>query len=555
MQSLVRNFLPLLTAISFGYISVSQAEESADLQEMINNTRELRALMQSDPYRPIYHFVAPEGISFPFDPNGAIYWKGKYHLGYLYKKPRSKPVTYPMGNEVTDHYPWGHAVSTDLLHWTNYPDMLEAKEGDLELHIASGGAFVSKDGVPHLIYHGGGSDYNLLASSTDDDLRHWTKLQEKGALKSPDGADPFSHDTKFTVWDPDAWYEEKADAYYQISGGMTPALFKSRDLSEWEYLGDVIADEDRKHEVFEDISCPDFFYLGDGKYMLLFISHPLGAQYYIGDFYDDKFRPEQHGRMSWPGGNFFAAEQLQDDNGRNIFWGWIMKPDELKVFLEGKPVESPFGWSGIMSVPRVASLNEKGNLQITPAEELQSIRTNGVQEGKIVLPPNHEKTLQTSGRSIELKLEIKGGDTSAYGLKVFASPDGSEETVIRYEPETEELVINFSRSAASGPGEIAYFDGEEYDKSVPFWDQFAKLYKKTVSEQRAPLKLDKGETLKLNIFLDRSVIEVFANDRQVISQIVYPELETSTGVKIFSGDEKVTFKNIRSWKMAETNAY
>ena len=76
-----------------------------------------------------------------------------------------------------------------------------------------------------------------------------------------------------------------------------------------------------------------------------------------------------------------------------------------------------------------------------------------------------------------------------------------------------------------------------------------------VSDQRAPLHLEKGETLQLNIFLDRCIIEVFANGRQAVTQVVYPELDTSTGVKVFSGDEAVTVKSIQSWTMAETNAY
>jgi beta-fructofuranosidase len=69
------------------------------------------------------------------------------------------------------------------------------------------------------------------------------------------------------------------------------------------------------------------------------------------------------------------------------------------------------------------------------------------------------------------------------------------------------------------------------------------------------LELKRGEPLELNIFLDRSVIEVFANHIQCVTQVVYPELETSTGVKVFSGHEKVTVKNISAWTMAETNPY
>ena len=101
----------------------SAEPDESNLQNIIKSARELRALMQLDPHRPIYHFVAPEGHAIPFDPNGAIYWKGKYHLGFIYQ-------TRPSRNFSPDNgLVWGHAVSTDLLHWTLYPDMLNVKDG------------------------------------------------------------------------------------------------------------------------------------------------------------------------------------------------------------------------------------------------------------------------------------------------------------------------------------------------------------------------------------------------------------------------------------------
>ncbi|HRP33628.1 MAG TPA: hypothetical protein PKV73_17150, partial [Agriterribacter sp.] len=140
---------------------MAQQEKQTDLPAMINDTRTLRSLMQSDPHRPVYHFVAPEGHAMPFDPNGGIYWKGKYHLGHIYQKLR---------NGKMEHV-WGHAVSTDLFHWTLYPDMLDIKDGDLEKGIFSGGAFLSKEGVPHIMYHGQGASANMVAYATDDDLK------------------------------------------------------------------------------------------------------------------------------------------------------------------------------------------------------------------------------------------------------------------------------------------------------------------------------------------------------------------------------------------------
>lgn len=497
-----------------------------DIKEMVNASRNLKELIQLDPHRPTYHLVAPEGHAMPYDPNGAIFWKGKYHLGYIYQKFR---------NGKYEHV-WGHFVSTDLLHWTQYPDMINVKDGDIEKGVFSGGAFLTREGIPHIIYHGEGSSTNLIAYSTDEDLKVWKKFEGNPILKTPVSPDPMAG--KYTAWDPEAWYDSKADSYYMISGGIPSGLFKSSDLHNWNYLGDLIDPIQRKQKEFEDISCPDFFQIGN-KQMILFIGHYLGAQYYIGTFADDKFSAEKYGRMNWPGGTFFAPEQLVDDKGRNIMWGWV---------LERKPKHlEDFGWSGIMSLPRVLSLNKSNDLQIHPAEELKSLRHNFNQDKNFVLEANREQVLTGKGKAMEIEVELSGGLSSPYGLKVFCSPDGREETIIKYDPISKEIVIDFVKSSINSP---VMMDDYCLDYKGP-----EDTPKGTVTEQRAPFELKNGESLKFNVFIDKSIIEVFVNGRQCITQVVYPELEESVNIKIFSGNERVQASNIKTWNMAETNSY
>jgi beta-fructofuranosidase len=72
----------------------------------------------------------------------------------------------------------------------------------------------------------------------------------------------------------------------------------------------------------EDVSCPDFFPLGD-KWVLLCISHELGCRYYVGEWRNEQFFPELHERMSYSDNTFFAPESLLDPSGRRILWAWI----------------------------------------------------------------------------------------------------------------------------------------------------------------------------------------------------------------------------------------
>ena len=73
--------------------------------------------------------------------------------------------------------------------------------------------------------------------------------------------------------------------------------------------------------------------------------------------------------------------------------------------------------------------------------------------------------------------------------------------------------------------------------------------------ERAPLELAPGEPLHLRVFIDNSVIEVFANDRQAITRRVYPEGDASDGVALFARGGSATCSAIRTWDMMPANAW
>jgi beta-fructofuranosidase len=72
-----------------------------------------------------------------------------------------------------------------------------------------------------------------------------------------------------------------------------------------------------------------------------------------------------------------------------------------------------------------------------------------------------------------------------------------------------------------------------------------------VTAQEAPFELKASEPLRLRIFLDRTILEVFANDRQCLTQRIYPTRADSMGVSLFSTDGKAAFTSVRAWDMAE----
>src|SRR5262249_6353478 len=169
--------------------------------------------------------------------------------------------------------------------------------------------------------------------------------------------------------------------YYAIFGGERPAIAKAPTLGgEWKYVGDLMANVVEGVSINEDVSCADFFPMGN-RHMLLCISHRLGCRYYLGEWKDEQFHPTFHEKMSWVDNSFFAPEGLLDDRGRRIMWAWIFDYPEFKM-------RTDFGWSGTMSLPRVLSLGADGRLRIEVPQEIERLRYNARNKEPVLLAAN-----------------------------------------------------------------------------------------------------------------------------------------------------------------------
>ena len=87
------------------------------------------AAYYAEPFRPQFHFT-PEK-NWMNDPNGLVFYEGEYHLFYQYN---------PFGDKW-GHMSWGHAVSSDLLHWRHLPLALPEENGVM---IFTGSVVVDK---------------------------------------------------------------------------------------------------------------------------------------------------------------------------------------------------------------------------------------------------------------------------------------------------------------------------------------------------------------------------------------------------------------------------
>ena len=509
---------------------MSSAEIEAT-EELIARAGELRQELAEDPHRPTYHFVPPSG--WMNDINGAIYWKGRYHIFYQHN---------PEGG-YWKWMQWGHASSVDLVHWVHHPIALTPDlDGPDRDGCFSGGAFLSKEGVPTFIYYGV-PEGECLASSQDDLLIRWTKHPANPVIPQPAPPDLDYGECDF-VHDPCAWVD--GDTYYAITNrrraegrGDGAYLFKSQDLEHWQYVGPFYESDRRWTEGDEDCAVPDFSPLGD-KQMLLFCSHLYSSQYYLGRLESERFVPETHARMAWPGGQLGGPRTLLDEKGRRIHMDWIRE-------MRGVERERASGWSGVMTVPRVLSLAADGILRIEPVPELQVLRCNPRVHRSLRLDPDSELTLDdVRGDALELALRLEPRAARQVGVKVRCSPDGAEQTTVLYDADAGKLRVDFGRSTLDEEIRYPCYRTQEALGRLPEEQRF-------VTMQEAPFELAPDEPLDLRVFLDRSVLEVFANGRQSVTQRIYPTRPDSDRVVLFARGGGATVCSLEAWTMAPTH--
>ena len=478
------------------------------MNTLVEQIPPLRQPMAADPYRPLFHFSAP--ANYLGDPNGTIFWKGKYHLFYQYNPDGA------FDNSKRMH--WGHAVSEDLVHWSDLPIALTPTPGGPDRRGCWSGGAVNNNGVPTLIYYGH-PEGNCIATS-DDNLITWEKHPANPVIPYPPEED------SWRPFDPCAWQE--GGTWYSLSGGKldsagdTAFLCQSKDLVHWEYMHPFyISELDKAPE--SDCAVPDFFPLGD-RYMLLFASHERGVQYYIGCYANHRFFPDLHGRMNFgdfgvESGHLCAGFTLLDGMNRRIFFGWI--PEGRREI-----VQRAAGWAGIMSLPRILSLSDDGTLEIAPVPELAVLRGNYRQLTYLSISPDTAIPLEgINGDCLEILATFEMGTAEALGITVCCSPDEDEQTLIFYDRADKCLVLDTNRSSVN-PDVVSH------------------------GVQRGPLELAADEPLALHIFVDRSVIEVFANNRQCLTKRIYPARKDSRGVQLFARGGRARLMSIDVWNMA-----
>ena len=496
--------------------TLQEQEAALAVNPLMLRLLESRKTYESDPHRPLYHYVNPEAMLN--DPNGLCFWQGNWHLFYQAYPPE----------DTRQH--WGHAVSTDLVHWRDLPYCIYP---DPEDKCFSGTTLVEADRVIAM-YHGTQAG-NMVALSSDPLLLNWSKVADGAVIpvQSPDGPP-----LPYRVFDPCIW--EKDGVYYSLSAGTKPEgpagkpvranfLFKSDDLEHWTYLHPFV-EEDAFTLVGDDGACPYFWPIGE-RHILLFFSHMSGGQYLLGD-YDverDKFVVTHGAKFNFgaaaPSGVHAPSATPDGEGGVIVIFN--MNP--------GKPTQR---WNQIMTLPRRLTVAGDDVVFVEPAGDLESLREKPQQLNSVALPANREVVLDSiQGNAMELLVELDPGAAPMVEMNVLRSPEREEYTRIAFFADR-----GFSdRVTGTQRRQSLISIDSSYASCAP--DVVAR------APETAPVILDEGEGLQLRVFVDRSVVEVFVNGKQCVAVRVYPERSDSLGVSFRSQGVDGEIASLHAWQM------
>lgn len=506
-----------------------------------------RSRFDGDRYRPGFHFAAPG--HWMNEANAPIQVGGKYHLFYQHNQHG------PCWHNISR----GHAVSTDMVHWRDLPPAMVPEYASVAPDgVWSGSATRDADGAPVLFFTAGDDSVRPnqrtgLARSpswpSDTDLPKWTMHPTPPVtVQSPDLAvgagrkvrygefrDPF-------VWrDGNEWFQLVGSGVQTTAGadvGGTVLLYRSTDLENWSYAGPLLTGDVGAQPTTGHVwELPVFLPIGRdarGEVKHVLIVNPAWGGpsehaskyvwFWVGTwdravrrFTADHTSP----RMFDYGEHFTGPAGMVDESGRAILFSLAQDRRTERSHYDA-------AWAHNTALPLVLSLRPDGDLGVKPIPELASLHTTAAPlvsiTGDTSVAEVNRQLAGVRGDLLHLTLELARGSAGQYGLDVRRSPDAAELTRVFHDATSQRHAVDRTRSGS------------------------VSALTPNLGVQGGPLALG-GETLKLDVYVDRSMIEVYANDRKSITTRAYPGRADALGVQVWTNGAEAVVKSIKVWAM------
>ena len=419
-------------------------------------------LTNHEKFRPLYHHTPVYG--WMNDPNGLFYKDGVWNLYYQYN---------PFGS-TWENMTWGHATSTDLIHWKFQG---EAIEPDALGTIFSGCAVVDSanaagfgPGAVLAYYTSAGKAQKQSMAYSTDNGKTFTKYADNPVLTSdiPDFRDPHI-----------IWHEATKRWILIVSEKQHMKLFSSTNLKDWTFESDFGEGYGSHAGVWE---CPDLLDMGGGHWALVCNINPGGpfggsaTQYFTGSFDGHKFTcdtdPSVTKWMDWGKDHYATVTFDNAPGGRHVALPWMSNWQ----YAAQVPTRQYRSANGIPRDLGYFEYKDTGYVSVKPSPEVMAAFSKKPQAG---LSPACRVDVQLRANT------------------VITLSNGKGETVtMTYNARTETFSMDRSRSG-----------------QTDFSTDFPALTK-------APTF---GKIKTLQIFIDKSSIEVFdADGKMAMTNIVFP---------------------------------
>jgi len=510
-----------------------------------------RSRFDGDRYRPQYHFLPPE--HWMNEPHAPIWFDGKYHIFYQHN-PQG-----PYWHQIH----WGHAVSTDLVHWEDLPVAIAPTEPVTPDGVWSGSATTDADGNPVLFYTAG-NDSTVPNQATglawpvpgaaQSPLTEWRLEPEPVTVQEPDLTSPVGTPWFGQFRDPFVWKETAEDGkpiWYQLVGsgivdgetkvGGTALVYTSRDLVNWEYQNSLFIGDAQAYPKTGTVwELPVLLPLGeqDGASKYVFVVNPWfegynentakNTYYWVGEWDRDAhtFVPDHdEPRLFDYGEHFTGPSGMVDPEGRSLLF---------TITQDGRSEDEHHdaGWAHSMGLPVELTLTDDGDAGLKPVDELQSLRSEKVLSVKNKSVERTNATLDdkhdTFSDLLEIKAELqitpssKDGASTNAGLEVRRSSDGTERTALSVDREADTLTLDRNHSSLD----------PDTRKGV----------------NQGAFEVDANGKVTMHVYVDRSVVEAFVDDEKSMTTRVYPTLADSVGLHVLGGSN-VQVKSLEVWNL------
>lgn len=475
-----------------------------------------------DPMRPAFH--AMPAANWANETHGMTYSNGRYHL--FFQKNANGPYM--------SRLHWGHLSSENLCDWTEERIALApATDWDMK-GCWSGCVFADEEltgGKPSIIYTGVDYAKAVIAQANplDDDLIAWEKAPVPVINGRPAG---LSDDFR------DPYFFRTGNGAYIIVGsskggiGTTTLHAYNPTSKSWSNDGKSFFSGSDARTCGTFWEMPNITKIGD-KWLLTVTpqntSHGVAALYWVGSINaDGTFSPDKPtpSTIELAGlardGYGLLSPTVYQRNGKTIAMGIV--PDKLPSQANYK-----LGYAHTFSLPREWTLDSDGNLCQKPYAGLAELRAdNGFAKSAFIL----DGSMAIDGVG-NRNVELCGEFTVTSGKCGFTVlDDGVSALKIYYDGASNELVID-SRGVDRLNNDAGVFDGFYHSQ--------------------LPRQLSKGEIIKLNVFFDHSILDIFINDTWATSVRVFANAIPVENVGVFA-DMPTAVHTLNAWNLKAGNS-